>query len=240
MKLSACALLLVSLASILGAQEPNRYGSVGVAGVVRTAEGKDETFRLATQVSEALRKDGNLTVRGEVQLIDEATDSRVTEVARRLAIDWLALVRFDPKDKLHGVFTVEVVHIVAQKVTSRAVALFGLIRTTENNIAADLASAANRSKDALTALVTQAKRIWVVLNLLTNPSEADFVFGASSNRTNKDGVGRWEGTLPPGPTKLRVLKQPDYAERVFDIIIPSTPCSPCYLPYQRVYLTKAP
>ena|ERR1035441_3972857 len=238
MKISPCALLIVSIASILGAQGPNHFGTIGVAAVTPTAEGKDEAVRLATQVHEALRKDGNLTVRGEVQQIGEPTDSRVTEAARHLNLDWVALVRFDPKDQLHGIFTVEVVHIVAEKVASRAVALFGFIRTTQNTIAADLARAASRSNAALTALVTQGKRIWVVLYLLTDPPEADFVFGTSSSRTDKDGVGRLEGTLPPGPTKLRVLKQPDYAERVLSIVVPSTPCSPCYLPYQKVRLTK--
>jgi len=240
MKILACALSIVSLASSLTAEEPNRYGNVGIAAVMPAAEGKDETVRLATQVSEALRKDGYLTVRGEVQFMGDPTDSRVVEVARRLSLDWLALVRFDPKDQFHALFTVEVVHIVAQHVAAREVALFGFIRTSQTNIAADFARAASRSKDALTSLITQAKRIWVVLNLLTDPPEADFVFGASAARTDKDGIGRWEGNLPPGPTKLRVLKQPDFAERVLDIVVPSTPCSPCYLPYQRVHLTKAP
>lgn len=240
MKLFACATLLASSASVVRAAEPGRYGNVGVAAVIPTAEGKDETVRIATQIHQALRKDGNVVVRGELQLMGEPTDSRVTEIAQRLALNWLALVRFDPKDQVHGVFTVELVHIVEQKVASRAVALFGFIRTTQDAITADLARTASRANDAITALTSLGKRVWVVLNLLTDPPEADFVFGTSANHTDKDGIGRWEGTLEPGPTKLRVIKQPGYAQTALDVIVPSTACSPCYLPYQKVHLTKTP
>jgi hypothetical protein len=240
MKPTRAFLLLFVILLPLCAQQPNQYGVVGVAAIIPTANGKDETVRLATELAAALRKDGILTIKGDVQLIGEPTEPRVLTIVGTLAIDWLALVRFDPKDQAHGVYTIDVVHVVSQKIVSRALALFGTIRTAQDMVSREILREATNAKNAVISRVTQFQRIWIHQDLLTDPPEAEFYFGGTANRTDKDGVGHWDGTLPPGPTNLRVLKEPAYPETVIAITVPSTQCSPCVLPYQTIHLTKKP
>jgi hypothetical protein len=223
----------------LAAQERPAYGPLGIVAVSSTESGRSSAVQFAKEVANILGREKKVIVRGEIKALSsgDASDEVLLKLAGELTVNWMAVVSFDVKDQQHGVFQVDLIHVVARKIASRVAAVFGVVRTAGGAAVDEIVRQATRAAHTLTAFVSQLQEVRVILSLLTRPGEAHYTLGKSDVRvTNKDGTDTWDTTQPVGKTTLRVMKA-GYADATEEIIIPVGGATP-YIPITKVVELK--
>lgn len=220
----------ILLSATLSGQERAPFGPLGIVAVSTAESGRDAAMQFSKAIADNLGREAIVTVRDVLPAnLEDTSDEGLVTLGAKMAVSWLALVEFEPKDKLHGVFEVDVVHLAAGKMVSRVPALFGALALAAQRIATD----ASRAAHAVTTLVSQHQYVRVILTLLTRPGEADYTFGtADVRRTNSDGDDVWDTLRPAGKSTLRIFK-PGYTDVTIDVIVSVA----SNLPYIPVYET---
>ena len=233
------ALLLWSFLSAMSvlAQEQPPYGPVGIVAVSNES-GHETAMQFGRVLSDVLHKEEKVTVRGGVEFVSakDANEAELLQIANKLAVDWLVVSTFQPEDKDPGIVNVEVLHAISKKIVARTTAVVGTIRTYGAKVGEEIYHTALNAAHVVTALVSQFKEVWVILQFLSSPTEANYVFGKSSSKvTDKSGAGYWEGTQSVGKISLRVWK-PGYSSQTTSIDIPSQGSAPYVVPLQVISL----
>jgi hypothetical protein len=236
MRITTAILLAVIASGTLIGQDRNPYGPVGVLAYSSNQNGLTIATQLANATVSVLRTEGNVAIRDGalIPVVEpELSDQTLVTLSGKLGVSWLAIVEFDAKDRQHGIFQVDVAHVVAGKVASRVSALFGALSVAVQQAGQDIAAQASRAAHAITTYVSQHKVVRVILSLLTRPGDADYTFGTADVRhTDHDGRDVWDTTQPVGTTTLHIFKQ-GYNDQSFEITIPSI-ADESYVPITRV------
>jgi len=231
-------LSVLAVTQVVAEQQPP-YGPIAVLAVSNDSD-RGIATEFAKQISRVLRDEEKVTLRGDVQFVPttSATDQELATIAGKYSVQQLMVASVRPSDDEDRIFDVEVLRTEANKVVERTTALLRKIRKVGNTVAAEIHDAAVSAAHAVTTVVSQFKEVWVILQFLTVPPEADYVFDSSGKQTtDKQGVGDWEGTQPVGKTKLQVWKQ-GYSKETVDIDIPTHGTTP-YIVRLRVITLKA-
>jgi len=236
--IGALFLSVLAVTQVVAEQQPP-YGPIAVLAVSNDSD-RGIATEFAKQISQILRDEEKVTVRGDVQFVptSSATNQEFATIAGKYSVQQLMVASVRPSDDGNRIFDVEVLRTEANKIVEGATALLRKIRTVGNTVAEEVRDAAVSAAHAVTTLVSQFKEVWVILQFLTVPPEADYVFdGSSKQTTDKQGIGDWEGTQPVGKTTLQVWKQ-GYAKETVDIDIPAHGTTP-YIVRLRVITLKA-
>jgi hypothetical protein len=239
MKMLIGLLLCVGTTLHVLAQQRLPYGPIAVIAVSNDSD-RGIVMEVAKQVSDVLRKEEKIVVNGDVQFVppSSATDSEFITLAGKYSVQYLVVASLKPSDNEHRILDVEVLHTEANKIVERASALVRSLRTVGSAVAEEIHDAALNAAHAITTFVSQFKEVWVILQFLSAPPEASYVFDTSSSgTTDKQGIGKWEGTQPVGKTTLQVWKQ-GYSKQSVDIDIPSHGSTP-YIVRLQVITLKA-
>jgi hypothetical protein len=227
---------LVSAGSVMAQDQPP-YGPVGLVAISNDSS-RDDVVQFGRVLSDVLHKEEKVTVRGDVEFIPSsaANETELLKLASKLSVDWLVVSALQPSDKGEEIVNVEVLHAVSSKVVARATALVGTIRNVGTKVGEETYRTAVHAAHAVTTFVSQFKEVWVILQFLSSPSEANYVFGRSASKvTDKDGVGHWEGTQPAGKTILRVWRA-GYSTETVSVDIPAEGSTPYVVPLRVVTL----
>ncbi len=223
MRHALLAALLFFMIETLAAQE---FPRVGVVAITRKGDEQGIARKLASEVANQFDKaPRRVASAGKVNELaaDKLNDQALVGIARSENVSYLAVIDFDPREGQRGIYSVEVIERVVDKIASRTAVVFGVLVTTAASVGSAISDVAARSVSGIAAAASKFTQTRILLRLyVKGGGVANYWLGKSDARTtDSNGIAIWDTLLPVGKTLLKVART-GHADFEETVDVPST------------------